>query len=95
MNPMVKINLYHTFNVTQFYEKHVQSKEGVESAFDRDFFKQFNIITSSTPSFREMELYDELSHFLNIPYYNQLCCGLYGFFYVSLGSVFEFTTTKP
>ncbi|EAR95045.1 ThiF family protein (macronuclear) [Tetrahymena thermophila SB210] len=94
MNPMVKIDLYQTFDIKSFYQKYIL-ENNVDCSFTKEFFNQFNIITSSTPIFKEMELYDEISHFLNIPYYNQLCCGLYGFFYVSLGSLFELTQAKP
>lgn len=38
--------------------------------------------------------YDNLSREINIPYYNQVCCGYYGFMYISLGSKFTYEREK-
>jgi ubiquitin-like 1-activating enzyme E1 A len=34
--------------------------------------------------------WDEISKKVNIPYYNLVCCGLYSFAYISLGSDYNF-----
>ncbi|EGR32134.1 hypothetical protein IMG5_094990 [Ichthyophthirius multifiliis] len=117
MNPMVQIDLYDTFNVRNFYQQHIDQQNNQQQCknqadpFSALFFDQFNIIISSTSSFKEMVLlfiidnngiyfnlqglYDQISKKLNKPYYNLLCCGLYGFFYVSLGSNYECIVQKP
>jgi ubiquitin-like 1-activating enzyme E1 A len=41
-----------------------------------------------------MAQWDERCRKLNIPYYNFVCCGLYGFYYVSLGTSFAFEREK-
>lgn len=53
MNPMVKIDLYPTFDVKSFYTTYIK-KEGTTSTVGEDFLKAFDIITSSTKSFKEM-----------------------------------------
>lgn len=37
-----------------------------------------------------MKKWDEISKKANIPYYNQLGCGLYAFSYISLGACYEY-----
>lgn len=40
--------------------------------------------------FEVVNKWDQISKKANIPYYNQLGCGLYAFAYISLGSRYEY-----
>ncbi|CAK82721.1 unnamed protein product (macronuclear) [Paramecium tetraurelia] len=53
-----------------------------------------NGIVTSTTDFEEMIKYDKLSREINIPYYNLVCCGHYGFMYIGLGSKFTYEREK-
>lgn len=37
-----------------------------------------------------MSAWDDLARRLNIPYYNLVCCGLYAFAFISLGSGYTY-----
>ena len=58
--------------------------------FNEEFFKSFTIMVTSENKFENIKKWDEISKKANIPYYNQLGCGLYAFSYISLGSRYEF-----
>jgi ubiquitin-like 1-activating enzyme E1 A len=58
--------------------------------YQDDFFKRFTIIATSTKWFSIAEKWDAMSKRLNVPYYNLVCCGLYGFVFISLGSNYEY-----
>lgn len=58
--------------------------------FNEDFFKNFIIMVTSEKRFHLVHRWDEISKKANIPYYNQLGCGLYAFAYISLGVKYEY-----
>ena len=58
--------------------------------FNEDFFKNFTIMVTSEKRFHLVHRWDEISKKANIPYYNQLGCGLYAFAYISLGVKYEY-----
>ena len=45
--------------------------------------------------FNLQQTWDEICRRHNIPYYNLVCCGLYGFNYASLGSEFVYVRERP
>ena len=58
--------------------------------FNDEFFKNFTIMVTSEKKFENIKKWDEISKKANLPYYNQLGCGLFAFSYISLGSRYEF-----
>jgi hypothetical protein len=58
--------------------------------FNEEFFKNFTIMVTSEKRFDLINRWDEISKKTNIPYYNQLGCGLYAFAYISLGVKYEY-----
>lgn len=76
MNPLVKINIFESEMSLAYLEKEINA---------------YDIVALSTKSFNEIEKYDALSKKVNKPIYVLLCCGLYGFFYCSLGSSYSFS----
>ena len=49
-------------------------------------FKAYSFIATSTTNFVTAAKWDALSKRINVPYYNLVCCGLYSYAYISLGS---------
>jgi ubiquitin-like 1-activating enzyme E1 A len=61
----------------------------VETLTAADLAK-YSIVATSTSDLRLAEKWDKLTRSANIPYYNLVCCGLYSFAFVSLGSEYSF-----
>ena len=55
-----------------------------------DKFKAYSFILTSTTNFDVAAKWDTLSKRLNVPYYNLVCCGLFSFAFISLGSMYEY-----
>lgn len=64
MNTLVKIENKPAFDITQTPEEDILKA-----------VSEFNIITINTTSFKEMELWDNISKKSNIPLYILVCCG--------------------
>lgn len=56
--------------------------------------EKFDILAISTGSFKEMIKWDSVSKEINKPVYILWSCGLYGFFYVSLGRDYRYEKTQ-
>jgi len=85
---MIKVDLIKKIKVSEFYGRFLMNDLSVACDLEENFFKQFSILAVSTKSFEELEMWDAISKKFDVPLYNLLCCGLYGFYYVSLGSRF-------
>ena len=61
---------------------------------DNNNWNSHNGLVTSTTNFDEMIKFDNFSRKVNIPYYNLVCCGYYGFMYIGLGSKFTYEREK-
>ena len=60
--------------------------------YPEEKFKGYTMIVTSTGNFNLMNKWDIFTKKLNIPYYNLVCCGLFSFAFISLGSEYTYKT---
>jgi hypothetical protein len=48
------------------------------------------MIATSIANFALASKWDEFARKINVPYYNLVCCGLFGFVFISLGSHYTY-----
>lgn len=53
-------------------------------------FRRYSMIATSVGDLQVVGQWDQFARSLNVPYYNLVCCGLYGFVFVSLGSSYSY-----
>ena len=58
--------------------------------YPEEMFKRFTIVATSSTDYNQIAKWDALTKRLNIPYYNLICCGLFAFSFISLGSEYTY-----
>ena len=56
----------------------------------KEDFQRYTMIATSVADLAVASQWDELARSINIPYYNIVCCGLFGFVYISLGANYTY-----
>jgi hypothetical protein len=74
---------------------------GKNEVFDQDLvnnieklsgedFKRYTIIATSISDLALAAKWDDFAKKINVPYYNLVCCGLFAFVFISLGSEYTY-----
>lgn len=60
------------------------------SELGKEDLQRYTMIATSVADLGVASQWDELARSINVPYYNIVCCGLFGFVYISLGTNYTY-----